>query len=710
VSITDNAQGSPQSVALSGAGSSIAEPVISTVTATPANTAATITWTTDVAANSKVDYGPDSTYGSSISDPTLVISHSVVISGLTCNAPYHYRVTSTDQWRSTTSSSDVTFNTAACAAAGPISDDFSASSLNQSLWSFVNPLNDATLSFNGFQAVLNIPGGSSHDPWVTNTAVRLMQKVPNGDFEVEAKFDSILQYPLFTSGSQAQGIIVEQDSSNFLRFDVDCRGQAPQLFSATLANGTPTVRLNNAPIPGSPPHWLRVKRSGNTWTMSWSRDGVTFTTAVTFDFSLNVARAGPWAGNAGAIGAAAPAFTAQIDYFFNRQSPIVPEDGVILSPNFQRIVIDPAPLASVLEKGLGDIDGDGRLDAVIGFDQITLYGVSNPGGIFWYESPHSGVLTDPWAKHTIIASGSAYEDLQVYDVNGDGAIDVIASVNGALEWFENPKGSGLNPASDPWNVHVIGSGVGENIMALGDIDGDGKMDIVTSNYIFFQNSPDSWTRVAFGGNKGGVGLLDIGSGKGAIDVIAPGASSGSSSTPIYWFENPRETGGDARTGTWIPHLVGSAYNADSEPRMATADFNGDGRMDFVTGQAEGNFPLPSDGVIWWEAPADRRNGTWQKHTIASPYEAVHKLQVADLDGNGTPDIAMAEQEQSVQERVSVFLNDGHGNFTEQILSTGSGHNIALGDVDGDGLPDILNAPHGFFGFNHPVELFLNRLR
>jgi hypothetical protein len=73
-------------------------PVISNVTATPqAGGTAIITWTTDEAANSLVQYGlsPDA-LTLSVSDPALVISHQINLSGLNPSTTYYYRVTSAD--------------------------------------------------------------------------------------------------------------------------------------------------------------------------------------------------------------------------------------------------------------------------------------------------------------------------------------------------------------------------------------------------------------------------------------------------------------------------------------------------------------------------------------------------------------------------------------------------------------------------------------
>ena len=57
---------------------------------------ATISWSTDTNTNSSIQYGLDTNYGSTQSDGTMTMSHSVTLSGLTANTTYHYDVTSTD--------------------------------------------------------------------------------------------------------------------------------------------------------------------------------------------------------------------------------------------------------------------------------------------------------------------------------------------------------------------------------------------------------------------------------------------------------------------------------------------------------------------------------------------------------------------------------------------------------------------------------------
>jgi len=88
-------------------------PVISNIQASGITTsAATITWTTDEASSSVVEYGLTTSYGSTASNPSNVTSHSIPLNGLAANTLYHYHVKSTDASNNTATSADGTFQTA----------------------------------------------------------------------------------------------------------------------------------------------------------------------------------------------------------------------------------------------------------------------------------------------------------------------------------------------------------------------------------------------------------------------------------------------------------------------------------------------------------------------------------------------------------------------------------------------------------------------
>src|SRR5689334_17119204 len=255
-------------------------------------------------------------------------------------------------------------------------------------------------------------------------------------------------------------------------------------------------------------------------------------------------------------------------------------------PTFQHIVIDPNPVngdgSPSYEKALVDIDGDGKLDAVLGAGQIN----GGAGGLYWYKAP-SGHLSDPWVKHTIASHGHFYEGMAIFDVNGDGAPDIITSVDDRVIWFENPSGHRGDPATDPWAMHVIRAKGGAHVIVLGDIDGDGKIDVVCSSArelkasgaILFQNTPDDWTEVRFGKIGEGVALLDIGAGMAKINIVAGHGNR------IIWYENPRGSGGDARKGKWIRHIAATVVYAGVNT-LATGVFSRSGRMDLIVASNE----------------------------------------------------------------------------------------------------------------------------
>jgi hypothetical protein len=101
----------------------VTPPVISAVTANGITaSAATITWTTNIAANSQVDYGTTASYGQSTPlSPAMVTSHTVPLSGLSASTPYHYRVKSADAANNQAASGDFTFTTMAAATPPVIS-------------------------------------------------------------------------------------------------------------------------------------------------------------------------------------------------------------------------------------------------------------------------------------------------------------------------------------------------------------------------------------------------------------------------------------------------------------------------------------------------------------------------------------------------------------------------------------------------------------
>jgi hypothetical protein len=87
-------------------------PVITNVqVAALTNSTASITWDTDELSTSKVDYGLDSSYGSTVNDATLVTSHTRTLNGLTSNTTYHYQASSTDSSNNASNGGDLSFTT-----------------------------------------------------------------------------------------------------------------------------------------------------------------------------------------------------------------------------------------------------------------------------------------------------------------------------------------------------------------------------------------------------------------------------------------------------------------------------------------------------------------------------------------------------------------------------------------------------------------------
>ncbi len=217
----------------------------------------------------------------------------------------------------------------------PLSDDFNACTLNTELWSFQNPLDDGDYTTDGTQATLIVPEGVKHDPWSgsgssrTNNAIRIMQDADNSDFVIETKLTSQLDGE---SANQIVGILVEDDTDTFLRFDLYTDGAIsdPDLksFIGYLDNGAPAVKKSGRDddFDGMPSYsalYLRVERVGDNWTFSYRFDDGAWVVVKTVTQVLAAKKVGVFAGNA----TLSPELIAVFDYFFNTAAPTTPEDA-----------------------------------------------------------------------------------------------------------------------------------------------------------------------------------------------------------------------------------------------------------------------------------------------------------------------------------------------------------------------------------------------
>jgi hypothetical protein len=324
----------------------------------------------------------------------------------------------------------------------------------------------------------------------------------------------------------------------------------------------------------------------------------------------------------------------------------------------------------------GDFAGDGSVDVISG-------DIENDHKVFLFKAPD-------W-KPTLLISGIRVIQSVAIDVDGDGLADFVGAQYhpGLVFWLEHP-----HDPSQPWKYHVIddsktGGIDGVHGLALADIDGDGRLDLVAASGWPTGKFPDSivWFRIPPNAKQAGPwerfiiadrdapgfnhypSVGDV-NGDGRIDVVSA-AKSGPDGNWFAWWEHPASNPAQP----WKKHLI--AANQPGATNILVADLNGDGKPDIVASRGHGK------GVVWFEAP------NWIPHELDADLLGTHGLAVGDLDGDGSLDVVTCAKDSGI---LAWFQNDGKGNFSEhRIYEDQSTYEVRVVDMNGDGVPDILVA-------------------
>ncbi len=361
---------------------------------------------------------------------------------------------------------------------------------------------------------------------------------------------------------------------------------------------------------------------------------------------------------------------------------------------------------------VADVNGDGKPDLLVSNECAS--GNCANGSVSVLLGNGDGTF------QTAVSYGSGGEDalsVAVADVNGDGKPDLLVSnlcasnsncLNGSVSvLLGNGDGTFQTAVSygsggqDAWSV------------AVADVNGDGKPDLLVSNECasnctngsvsVLLGNGDGTFQTAVGYGSGGEDALSVAvadvNGDGKLDLLVSNLCA-SNGTCVNGSAGVLLGNGD---GTF---QAAGSYGSGGEYAysVAVADVNGDGKPDLVVANdcASSSCANGSVGVLLGNG-----DGTFQTAvSYGSGGEDALSVAVADVNGDGKPDVVVLHQCASTSNctngSVSVLLGNGDGTF-QTAVSYGSGGedalSVAVADVNGDGKPDLVVANQCFSSSN-----------
>ena len=328
------------------------------------------------------------------------------------------------------------------------------------------------------------------------------------------------------------------------------------------------------------------------------------------------------------------------------------------------------PLGSPFDVVSADFDADGDLDAVV-------RELAPENGVVLFSNDGTG----SFLRETVSALGGTDPgiDMLPADMNRDGVADLVLLTNAddQIRWLEN-DGSGQFATQ-----HDISNGESHVRVAVGDVDRDGDLDVVSFSFsgaektlVWFENRLSeglAFRRTEFGSIESGfaasVHIADV-NGDGYSDVLASFAGAGAPNP--RWYEN-----------NGLQEFLAHELYPDGGRIDEVGDFDGDGDLDAVLAGDDEPFSwLENDG-----------EGTFTPHPIEVTEDLLGQweIEAADVDGDGDLDLVSA-----AGIGVAWYENIG-GEFREHVLKTRTPFasnifvSVSTGDVDNDGDLDIFAA-------------------